>query len=358
MKKLCLLIAVLVAATVARAVDFSATAPTGQTLYFDITSSTTVTLVAPNGTSWSGYTSPAGRLQIPEQVTDNGTTYTVTAIANDALRQCTGLTSVTIPGTVKNIGYTAFFRCTALTSAILAEGVESLGRMAFAACAELDTVELPSTLQQIGVSAFNGTAYVADQANWEGSVLYIGPFVIQVSTVVDSTVNVAEGIIGLGNGAFYYCHNLPKVVLPSTLRFIGDLAFQDCEVLDTVVMHATVPPTLADDAFSGVPSLTVVVPCGSGAAYSSAQPWNALDIVEDSCHVAIDGVEDDDVTVALVPDGIVVKGAQGVAVRVCDMMGRTVAATANATECHMVALPYKGIFLVTVGGVSRKVVYL
>ena len=358
MKKICLLIAVLATAMVARAFDFSAVTPTGQTLYFDISSGSTVTLVAPGGSNWSGYSSPAGRLQIPATVEHDGTTYSVTAIANNALRQCSDLTAVTVPGTVKTIGYTAFYRSTSLQSVTLGEGVETIGRMAFAACTALDTIELPSTLQQIGVSAFNSTAYVANSANWTGSVLYIAQYVVEVSSVVDSMVTVAEGTLGLGNGSFYYCHYLPKVELPSTLRFIGDLAFQDCEMLDTVVIRATVPPTLASDAFSGVPSVTIVVPCGSANVYRSAQYWNSLNIVEDSCPVAVATVEEEALSVAVVQGGVVVSGAQGKCLQVCDMMGRTVASTANASESHMVALPCKGIFLVTVDGISRKVAYL
>jgi hypothetical protein len=358
MKKLCLLITVLVAATVARTADFSAVAPSGQTLYYNITSSTTVTLVAPGGTNWGDYTTPAGRLEIPSQVVYNGTTYNVTALAENALRQCDGLVAVTVPGSVKTIGVTAFFRCTALTAAHLAEGVETIGRNAFAACSTLDTIELPSTLRQIGMDAFKSTGYAATASNWDGSVLYIGQYVIGANTVVDSAVSVVEGAIGISNGAFYYCHYMPKVELPSTLQFIGNLAFNDCELLDTVVMHASVPPTLGDDAFTGVPSVTVMVPCGSGAAYGAAQYWSALDIVEDTCPVAVEGVEDEALTVAVAANGIVITGAEGKPLQVCDMMGRTVAVTPCASASHEVALPYKGIFLVTVDGISRKVAYL
>lgn len=358
MKKLSLLIAVLVAATVARAVDFSALAPTGQTLYFNVSSASTVTLVAPNGSSWGSYDTPAGHLVIPQSVQHDGVTYSVTAMDNNALRDCSDLTAVTVPGTVKTIGYTAFFRCTSLTSVTLSEGVETLGRMAFANCSLLDTIVLPTSLRQIGVSAFNGTAYVSDSTHWDASVLYIGPYVVAVRSLVDSMVTINEGTLGLANGSFYYCHNMPKADLPSSLRFIGDLAFQDCEVLDTLVMHAIVPPTLASDAFSGVPSLTVVVPCGSIGAYRSALYWSSLNIVEDSCHVSVAGAENSHVAVTVVSRGIVVSGAQGMPLQVCDIMGRTVVATANAAVNHMVALPGKGIFLLTVGGVTRKVVYL
>ena len=58
-----------------------------------------------------------GRLYIPATVTDaNGTVYTVTGIANHAFAECTGLTFVSIPNTVKDIDTYAFNQCTGLTS--------------------------------------------------------------------------------------------------------------------------------------------------------------------------------------------------------------------------------------------------
>lgn len=352
MKKICLLITVLAAATVARAFDFSNVASTGQTLYYSITSSSTVTVVAPGGSSWGDYAAPAGRLQIPSQVSYNGTTYTVTAISNDALRQCNALASVTIPSTVKSIGYTAFFRCTAMTSVYMADGLEAIGRMAFAACSALDTIELPATLTQIGISAFNGTAFEANAANWTDGMLCISNYVIAVSSSIDTAVTVPYGMRGIGNGAFYYCHNLPKVVLPEQLLFIGNLAFSDCELLDTVVMHATVPPALADDAFSGVPSVTVVVPCGSGSAYRAAQYWNSLNIVEDTCPVAVETADYESLSVVVVPGGIVVGGASGAVVAVSDIMGRTVCVVRKSSEWQHVSLPAKGVYIVSVDGVT------
>ncbi len=356
MKKLCLLITVLVAATVARTADFSVTVPSGQTLYFNITSASTVTVVAPGGSSWSGYSAPVGRLEIPSQVVYNGNTYNVTALADNALRQCYDLVAVTVPGSVKSIGVTAFFRCTALTAAYIVEGVESIGRNAFAACSSLDTISLPSTLRQIGISVFNGTAYIGNNDNWTNGVLYIGSYVIEVGNLTDTAVTIAEGTIGLGNGAFNYCHYMPKADLPSSLLFIGNLAFNDCEVLDTVVMHATVPPTLTDDAFSGVPSVTIVVPCGSAAAYRAAQYWSALDIVEDSCPpIGVSAVESAMPTVTVEPGAIVVRGAEGAVVAVYDAMGRMVGTVYNASGEQRIVLPGKGIYMVSVDGAARKV---
>lgn len=60
--------------------------------------------------------SAQGKLTIPATVTDeNGKTYTVTGIANHAFAECTGLTRISIPNTIKDIDTFAFYQCTGLT---------------------------------------------------------------------------------------------------------------------------------------------------------------------------------------------------------------------------------------------------
>ena len=54
----------------------------------------------------------SGNVVIPESVTYNGTTYSVTSIGSSAFDDCTGVTSIEIPNSVKSIGYYAFNGCT------------------------------------------------------------------------------------------------------------------------------------------------------------------------------------------------------------------------------------------------------
>ena len=64
---------------------------------------------------------------IPETVTYNDVTYSVTSIGNSAFYGCRGLTSVTIPNSVTTIGYWAFTGCSGLTSVTIPNSVTSIG---------------------------------------------------------------------------------------------------------------------------------------------------------------------------------------------------------------------------------------
>jgi hypothetical protein len=60
-----------------------------------------------------------------------------------AFRQCSALTSVTIPESVTTIGEMAFRQCSALTSVTIPESVTTIGEGAFGECSALiTTVEI------------------------------------------------------------------------------------------------------------------------------------------------------------------------------------------------------------------------
>ena len=346
-----LLFAVLMlAAPIAHAYDFSAEAPSGQTLYYSFTSSTTVSVVSP---SWnSSRPKPTGHLVIPTSVEHEGQTYTVKEISARAFSSCDQLSHVTV-----------------------SEGITTIGLMAFYNCSALDTIELPSSLTQIATAAFQRTAYFDNAANWVDDLLTIGNYIITAQSQLAQTT-VPEGITGIANSAFYYCINLVDVTLPSTLQFIGNLAFSDDENLDTLRLLAQQPPTFADDAFSGVFGLNVVVPCGSLTTYEASSLWNQFNLIEAECDTAspgpgpgpgpgpnpepeaIDEVASLSMTIAQVAGGIVVKGAEGHRLEVCDATGRRVASIASATCEQRIALPSRGIYVLNLPGIgARKVVY-
>ncbi len=75
-----------------------------------------------------------GSIAIPEQVTYDGATYSVTEIGQLTFSGCTRLTSVTIPNSVTKIGAAAFEGCTYLTSVTIPNSVTEIGISTFSGC--------------------------------------------------------------------------------------------------------------------------------------------------------------------------------------------------------------------------------
>lgn len=141
-----------------------------------------------------GYT---GNIVIPEQITYQGLTFAVTEIGQRAFRNCTNLTSITIPNSVTTIGEAAFSRCV-LTSITIPASVTQIGAWAFEFCSNLQDIDLPSSIRSIDVGTFQ----------WAG---------------------------------------LTSIIIPASVERIEDFAFWACP-LDYVISMSETPPALGNEA--------------------------------------------------------------------------------------------------------------
>lgn len=153
--------------------DFSLTAASGQTLYFNILeSAASVEVTYPNHDSypvngWGGYTRPVGNLRIPSSVVYNGVTYSVTTVGQLAFYGCTGLTSVVMGEGITVLGNSAFNGCTALTTAVVPSSIDTIGLRAFGECNQLAHVWCnKSTLP-------NASAYMFYNISLDGRTLHV-----------------------------------------------------------------------------------------------------------------------------------------------------------------------------------------
>ena len=236
----------------AYALKFSAVAPTGQTLYFK-TVDNGVVVTYPSGNSsapYSGYNTPTGNLIIPSTVTYYSMSFSVTSIDTNAFRNCSNLTSVTIPNTVTSIGYTAFYGCSGLTSVTIPNSVTSIGIGAFNGCGSLTLVTIPNSVTSIGNNAFYNCSGL-------------------------TSVTIPNSVTSVGNNAFYNCSGLTSVTIGNSVTSIGNYAFYSCINITEINCFCSTAPSLilnglGSYTFYGVSNtIPVNIPCGSTASYQS-----------------------------------------------------------------------------------------
>ncbi|MBR2232015.1 MAG: leucine-rich repeat domain-containing protein [Prevotella sp.] len=155
----------------------------------------------------------------------------VVSIGNDALRGCSGLTSITIPESVTSIGGSAFSGCSGLTSITISEGVSSIGGSAFRDCGNLTSVIL------------NSNNIVS--ASYTSSSCISNIFGRQVKEYV-----LGEGVMSIGNNAFYDCSGLTSITISESVTSIGNNAFRGCSGLTSITIPKGVT-SIGNYAFRG-----------------------------------------------------------------------------------------------------------
>ena len=297
-KQMMITIAVLLCSVTASAYDFVVDG-----IYYNILSASDLTVaITYKGDSFSSFSNEySGEIIIPETVVYKSKVLKVTSIEDNAFRDCSALTSVTIGNSVTSIGDNAFENCyglkkvklncktieswfahSSIEEVIIGNSVTGIGDYAFSGCWYLTNIVIPDSVTSIGKSAFSNCSKLTS-ITIPNSVTSIGNYAFSDCSGLTS-IEIPNSITRIGMGMFSDCSALTSVVIGKSVTSIEWKAFEGCTGLTNIHILSETPPTVQIDNFaeSQYTDITLYVPVGSLETYKTADTWkNFWDIREE-----------------------------------------------------------------------------
>lgn len=227
----------------------------------------------------------------------------VRTIDSCAFDSCTKLRVVVMPDSLKKIGECAFSECTSLESVVFGSNLGYIGDYAFSECTSLKHIYIPATVWRIGEWVFGKCdsleSIVVDSRNpvydsREGCNAIIDTFYDTLvmgckTSVIPSTVK------RIGECAFEGCRTLSSIEIPSHVTKIGAGAFQETG-LKTITIPSSVN-YIGERVLDNCPDLESITVDPKNTVYDSREECNA--IIETASGIAIATCRSTDL-----PDGI------------------------------------------------------
>ena len=214
------------------------------------------------------------------------------SIGTSAFSNCNSLETVKLSG-VKTIGQNAFYNCRKLTSVELSENLTIIESGVFQSCVALKNIEIPDSVTTIGDNSFKdcteletvtigkgctsvtASAFTADfnlvkfdvskdNENYTsvGGVLYNKEktAVVCYPKSLSGEYVIPDTVTSIEKAAFENCNKLTKVTIGSCVETVNPYAFNQCNLLATVVFKDsdTANKKICERAFYYCGSLTEV----------------------------------------------------------------------------------------------------
>ena len=166
----------------------------------------------------------------------------VTSIGGDVFSNCPKLVSASIPGTVTEMGTWLFWSCDELKTVTLGEGFTKISSRMFYDCPKLTDITIPKSVNTIEYGAFDDCSSLEQ-------------------------IKIPSGVTKIDGSVFSGCTSLTTVEIPNTVTKIDSYAFEDC----TALMSVYIPSSVTEINSSAFRDTTTTIKCHSGSkAYEFA----------------------------------------------------------------------------------------
>lgn len=188
-------------------------------LYYDLDKSNHTATVTYETTGSNNYALLPADVVIPESVTYEGITYSVTKIGNEAFANCKMLESISVPSTVVQIG-------------------KEDSSLAFSGCTSLKRIRFEDGTQKLILGAYYNKDY---KSNYGSGLFRSCPleevYIGRNISYKNNYYTFEEYPQYYGYSAFYNQPKLAKVTISSTVTEIPICLFKGCSVLSNVSIH-------------------------------------------------------------------------------------------------------------------------
>lgn len=218
----------------------------------------------------------SGDIVIPSVVPYDNIKYVVTQVGQNAFRDCSAITSVTLPETLSTIEASAFEGCSSLRRINTPQPLSVIGDYAFSGCVSLREFSLDASISTLGKGCFRGC-----------SALTAVKFPTSFTEIPDEAFFGCAGlgeiicpstVMRIGADAFGGCIGVRKIYLDSSVQSIGSRAFAGCFGVASITCFTPTPPVCSADTFDGIPvQIPVTVMASSVENYWNAPGWNRFE---------------------------------------------------------------------------------
>lgn len=197
-------------------------------------------------------------LIIPATVVNNGTTYTVNEIYNNAFANATSLQHISLPATVSKIGTYAFQNC------------------------KFESIEIPAAVQTFSNYMFQGaaietfinpaTCYGGGRTGLFQNSALVSYSVLETPQIWVEAQEDYTSFSALQMRMFSNAKSLKTVYLSEGIKNLNyTYIFENCTALENIYMERSTPPTTGANTFASMPQgVNLYVPMASVDAYKAA----------------------------------------------------------------------------------------
>lgn len=174
----------------------------------------------------------------------------VKTMGDGVFRNCSSLAEFTMGSSVKEIGNDVFSGCASLATVTIGRNVEKIGSNVFTYCSSLDEVKIDS--DNTGFALESGILY-----NRQKTVLYRCLINVRNAEIPKSVRTISSGAFAgcgrlknvsfsddsdcswIGKNAFSECVSLNEIRLPDSVQYVGNGTFYLCMSLQRVVFGSS-----------------------------------------------------------------------------------------------------------------------